>query len=217
MKVVLLERVEKLGIVGDVLTVKDGFARNFLLPRNKALRATKENIELFESRKVQIMADNLQRKEEALKILEKLNDKEFFIVRSAGEKGHLYGSVSAADIAANVSENGFKLKKDQIILNGSFKETGVYNVDVELHSEVICNIVLVIARSVDEGKNSLEKLKQDKIKAEKDAENEVKELERKALRAAKKTAKKEALAEEVKVEDKKDSVAEVAEENNVVN
>jgi large subunit ribosomal protein L9 len=84
MKVVLLERVEKLGIVGDVLTVKDGFARNFLLPRNKALRATKENIELFEARKVQIMADNLQRKEEALKILEKLNDKEFFIVRSSG-------------------------------------------------------------------------------------------------------------------------------------
>lgn len=150
MEIVLLERVEKLGQMGDVVNVKDGFARNYLLPQNKALRATKSNLEYFETQKAQIEAQSLERKTEADSVVDKLDGESFVILRQAGEAGQLFGSASTRDIAEVVTENGFTISRNQVILDHPIKMLGLHEVRVKLHAEVSATITLNVARSQDE-------------------------------------------------------------------
>ncbi len=150
MDVILLERVAKLGQMGDVVRVKDGFARNYLLPKGKALRATKENRSRFESMKVELEARNLEQRSEAQKVAEKLDGQSFTVLRQAAEGGQLYGSVSPRDLAALVSERGFALSRSQIALNTSIKAIGLHKVPVTLHPEVEVTINITVARNADD-------------------------------------------------------------------
>src|SRR5437588_8140601 len=150
MEVILLERVAKLGQMGDVVRVKDGFARNYLLPQGKALRATKENRSRFETMKVELEARNLEQKGEAEKIAEKLDGQSFTVLRQAAEGGQLYGSVSPRDLAALVAEKGFTVSRAQIALHAPIKTIGLHNVAVSLHPEVDANIKVTVARNLDE-------------------------------------------------------------------
>jgi large subunit ribosomal protein L9 len=150
MQVILLERVAKLGQMGDVVRVKDGFARNFLLPKGKALRATKENRSRFESMKVDLEARNLEQKSEAEKIAKRLEGQSFTVLRQAAEGGQLYGSVSPRDLAALISENGFAVNRAQIALNTPIKTIGLHKVPVSLHPEVEVTINLAVGRNADE-------------------------------------------------------------------
>jgi large subunit ribosomal protein L9 len=150
MEVILLERISRLGQMGDTVKVKDGFARNFLLPKGKALRANEANKKKFEGQRAQLEARNLERKSEAAKIAEKLDGKSFIIVRSAGETGQLYGSVSTRDIADLVTAEGFSVNRNQVELNQPIKMIGVSNVAISLHPEVEVTVTLNIARSTEE-------------------------------------------------------------------
>jgi large subunit ribosomal protein L9 len=150
MEVILLERIGKLGQMGDVVRVKDGFARNFLLPKGKALRATKENRTRFEGMKVDLEARNLEQKSEAEKVGEKLDGQSFTVIRQAAESGQLYGSVSPRDLVSLVTEQGFKLGRSQIALNTPIKTIGLFKVPVSLHPEVEVSINVTVARSADE-------------------------------------------------------------------
>ena len=150
MQVILLERVEKLGQMGEVVKVKDGFARNFLLPRKKALRATKDNIKKFEGQKAQLEAHNLQLRKEAEGVATKLDSQSFVILRQAGETGMLYGSVSTRDIADAVTAGGFTVNRNQVILDKPIKELGLHGVKVQLHPEVRVSVTLNVARSAEE-------------------------------------------------------------------
>jgi len=150
MKVILLERVENLGTIGDTVAVKDGFARNFLLPRHKALRATAANLKVFEAQKEQIHARNAATKAAAEKTAAELDGKSFVIIRQAGETGQLYGSVSARDVAEAVIASGSKIERNQVVLNIPIKTLGVHNVAVRLHAEVALSVSINIARSADE-------------------------------------------------------------------
>lgn len=150
MQVVLLERVEKLGQMGDVVRVKDGFARNFLLPQKKALRATKANIERFESQRAQLEARNLELKKEAEQVHAKLNGQTFVVLRQAGETGILYGSVSTRDIATAVTEGGFSAARNQVILDRPIKVIGLHEIRLVLHPEVSATITINVARTAEE-------------------------------------------------------------------
>ena len=150
MEVILLERVAKLGQMGDVVRVKDGFARNFLLPKGKALRATKENRSRFETMKVDLEARNLEQKGEAEKVARKLDGQSFTVLRQAAEGGQLYGSVSPRDLAALVSGQGFAVGRAQIALNTPIKAIGLHKVPVTLHPEVEATINVTVARNADE-------------------------------------------------------------------
>lgn len=150
MQVILLERVAKLGQMGEVVNVKEGFARNFLLPQGKALRASEANIKSFENRKVQLEAQNAETKAEAQKIADKLDGQSFVIIRSASDAGALYGSVTTRDAADAATEAGFTLDRKQVVLNHPIKELGLHNVNVVLHPEVDATIVLNVARSPEE-------------------------------------------------------------------
>lgn len=150
LKVVLLRRVAKLGNIGDVVNVKPGFARNYLLPKKFALRATKENLQYFEEQRAKIEADNLETKKSAEKVAEKINGMSVILIRQASEKGQLYGSVTNRDIAASISAAGYQVSAGQINLNTPIKLLGLYNVDVELHPEVSVNIQLNVAKSEEE-------------------------------------------------------------------
>ena len=150
MEVILLERVAKLGQMGDVVRVKDGFARNFLLPKGKALRATKENRTRFEGMKVELEARNLEQRSEAQKVAEKLDGQSFTVIRQAAEGGQLYGSVSPRDIAVLITEQGFAVDRSQIVLNMPIKMIGLHKVPVTLHPEVGVSIKVAVARSADE-------------------------------------------------------------------
>ena len=150
MEVILLERVAKLGQMGDVVRVKDGFARNFLLPKGKALRATEDNRSRFESMKVELEARNLEQRGEAEKIGEKLDGQSFTVIRQASEGGQLYGSVSPRDLAALVTEKGFAVDRSQIALNMPIKTIGLHKVPVTLHPEVEVTVTVNVARSADE-------------------------------------------------------------------
>ena len=150
MEVILLERIAKLGQMGDVVRVKDGFARNYLLPKGKALRATKENRSRFDHMKVELEARNLEQKSEAEKIGKKLDGQSFIVLRQAAESGQLYGSVSPRDLAALVSEKGFALNRAQIALNTPIKSIGLHKVPISLHPEVEVAITVTVARSADE-------------------------------------------------------------------
>ncbi|MGN6584287.1 MAG: 50S ribosomal protein L9 [Rhizobiaceae bacterium] len=150
MEVILLERISRLGQMGDTVRVKDGFARNFLLPQGKALRANEANKQKFEGQRAQLEARNLERKSEAQTVAEKLDGKSFIIVRSAGETGQLYGSVSTRDISELVTAEGFSVSRNQVELNHPIKTIGITNVAIALHPEVEVTISLNIARSADE-------------------------------------------------------------------
>jgi len=150
MQVILLERVEKLGQMGDEVRVKDGFARNFLLPKKKALRATKANREYFQAQKVQLEAHNLERKKDADAIAKKLGGKSFTLIRQAGDRGQLYGSVSTRDVADAAEKAGFKLDRHQVSISQAIKTIGLFTIPVVLHPEVKVNITINVARSEDE-------------------------------------------------------------------
>jgi large subunit ribosomal protein L9 len=147
---ILLERVEKLGQMGQLVRVKPGFARNYLLPQKKALRATKENLAYFESQRTQLEANNLERKSEATEIGAKIEGLSVVIVRQAGESGQLYGSVSARDLADAVTEAGFKIEKSQIVLERPIKSLGMHSVRIVLHPEVSIMITANVAQSAEE-------------------------------------------------------------------
>src|SRR5919112_4774032 len=150
MEVILLERVAKLGQMGDTVRVRDGFARNFLLPRGKALRATATNKEHFEKQRAQLEARNLERRKEAEAVAGKLDGQSFVIVRQAGETGVLYGSVSTRDLAETLTPGGFTVGPDQIVLNAPIKTLGLHTVPVSLHPEVEVRVTINVARSSEE-------------------------------------------------------------------
>lgn len=150
MKVILLERIARLGQMGDVVNVKDGFGRNFLLPQGKALRANEANMARFESQRAQLEARDLERKSEAQAVADKLDGKSFIVVRSAGETGQLYGSVSIRDIAEIVSAEGFSINRNQVDLNQPIKTIGLHTITIILHAEVAVTITINIARTAEE-------------------------------------------------------------------
>ena len=150
MDVILLERISKLGQMGETVTVKDGYARNFLLPQGKALRANKANMAYFEGQRAQLEARNLERKQEAETVAEQLNGQTYIAVRSAGETGQLYGSVAARDIVATLEENGFTIGRSQVELQNPIKVIGLHIVTIALHPEVNAEITMNVARSEDE-------------------------------------------------------------------
>src|SRR5258706_11913255 len=142
MEVILLERIGKLGQMGDVVRVKDGFARNFLLPKGKALRATKDNRSRFETMKTELEARNLENRGEAEKVAKTLNGQTFTVLRQAAEGGQLYGSVSTRDIADLVVEKGFKIDRNQVTLNMPIKTIGMHKVPIALHPEVDVTVMI---------------------------------------------------------------------------
>jgi len=149
-ELILLERVEKLGQMGQVVKVKPGYARNFLLPQKKALRATKENLAYFETQRAQLEASNLQRKAEATEISAKMEGLSVVLVRQAGESGQLYGSVSARDIAEAVTEAGFTIERRQVVLDRPIKTLGLHPVRIVLHPEVAVTVTANVAQSAEE-------------------------------------------------------------------
>lgn len=156
MQVILLERVPKLGQMGETVKVRDGFARNFLLPQGKALRANEANKKRFESERATLEARNLERKGEAAKVAEVLDGKSFIVVRAAGETGQLYGSVAARDIVEALAAEGFTIGRNQVDLNTPIKEIGLHKVVLHLHSEVEVSVQLNVARSAEEAERQLQ-------------------------------------------------------------
>lgn len=150
MEVILLERIERLGQMGDVVVVKDGFARNFLLPKNKALRANKINLEYFEKEKINLEAKNLKLKSEAEAISDKITKDNYIVIRQASDTGQLYGSVNSGDIKNKLEEEGFSLEKNQIVLDKPIKEIGYHEIRLKLHPEVTSSIDIYISRSTEE-------------------------------------------------------------------
>lgn len=150
MEVILLERVEKLGQMGDLVNVKPGFARNYLLPKKKALRATAENSKLFDSQKAQLETVNLERRKEAEAVAEKMDGVTVVILRQASEGGQLYGSVNSRDIAESVTEAGFTVDRHQVQLAATIKNLGISTTKVSLHPEVSVEVTINVARSADE-------------------------------------------------------------------
>lgn len=150
MEVILLERIAKLGQMGETVKVRDGFARNFLLPQGKALRANEANKKRFEAERVVLEARNLERKTEAQKVAEKLDGKSFVVVRAAGETGQMYGSVAARDVADILAAEGFNVARNQVELNQPIKAIGIHKVTLHLHAEVEIAIELNVARSAEE-------------------------------------------------------------------
>ena len=150
MQVILLERIGRLGQMGDLVTVKDGFARNYLLPHGKALRATEANRKRFESERAQLEARDLELKSEAEGVAGKLDGESFIVIRQAGDNGQLYGSVSTRDIAAAVTEGGFSVERRQVLLDRPIKALGLHDVRISLHGEVEPVVVVNVARSTEE-------------------------------------------------------------------
>ena len=150
MQIILMERVAKLGQMGDVVNVKQGYARNFLIPSGKALRASEANIARFESQKVQLEAQNLETKTEAEALANKLDGKQFIVIRSASDAGSLYGSVTTRDASEAAEAAGFNVSKKQMVLGTPIKDLGIHNLTVRLHPEVEAKIELNVARSMEE-------------------------------------------------------------------
>ncbi|MGO9173773.1 MAG: 50S ribosomal protein L9 [Rhodomicrobium sp.] len=150
MQVILLERIGRLGQMGDIVKVRPGFARNFLLPLGKALRATKENMQHFEKERAQLEANNLQRKQEAEAVATKLNGLRFTVIRQAGDTGQLYGSVSTRDISDAVTAGGFTIDRVQVLLDKPIKNLGFHEVRVSLHPEVEVKVAVNVARTEEE-------------------------------------------------------------------
>lgn len=178
MDVILLERVAKLGQMGDVVSVKQGYARNFLLPQGKALRATDGNKTRFEAQKAQLEAQNLETKKEADAVAAKLDGQQFIVIRSASDAGALYGSVTTRDAADVATESGFTISKKQVALDTPIKELGVHEMIVNLHPEVSCTIQVNVARSQEEAElqASGKSIQDLAAEAEAEAEFEIAEL-----------------------------------------
>ena len=152
MNIILLERIEKLGQMGELVSVKSGYARNFLLPKGKAVFASKQNIKMFEERKSQLEGENITRKKEAQNLADNISFKEVVLIRAASESGQLYGSVSAKDISNAVTEAGLSINKSQVDLNKAIKTLLYEDISIKLHPEIYINLKLNIARSVEESK-----------------------------------------------------------------
>src|SRR3954470_24142643 len=167
---ILLERVEKLGQMGQIVKVKPGYARNYLLPQKKAMRATKENLTYFETQRAQLEANNLQRRTEATEVGGKLEGLTVVIVRQAGESGQLYGSVSARDIADSVTEAGFTIEKRQVVLDRPIKNLGLHPVRVVLHPEVAITVTANVAQSVEEAEMQAKGIDPLRLREEEDEE-----------------------------------------------
>ena len=172
MEVILLERVAKLGQMGEVVNVKNGYARNFLLPQGKALRSSKESLAVFEAQRAQLEARNLETKGEAEKLAEKLDGQQFVIIRSASDAGSLYGSVTTRDAADVAKAEGFTIDKKQISLNAPIKELGLHGLEVVLHPEVSATITVNVARSEEEAELQASGKTIQELAAEADAEAE---------------------------------------------
>jgi len=169
MEVVLLERVEKLGQMGDVVSVKDGYGRNFLLPKGKALRATKGNLARFEAEKAQLEARNLELKKEAASVAEKMDGQQFIAIRSASDAGSLYGSVNSRDIAELMTADGFSVSRGQIVLDKPVKELGIHELRIVLHPEVSATVEINVARSQDEAELQAQGKSIQELRAEEEA------------------------------------------------
>ncbi len=178
MQVILLERVAKLGQMGDVVAVKNGYARNFLLPQGKALMASKANIASFEAQKAQLEANNLETKKEAEAMAERLDGQSFIVIRSASDSGSLYGSVTTRDAATAATEAGFTVDRRQVALTAPIKDLGLHDLSVTLHPEVVATISVNVARSVEEAElqASGKSIQELAAEAEAEAEFEISEL-----------------------------------------
>lgn len=175
MEVILLERIEKLGQMGDVVKVKPGFARNFLLPQKKALRANKDNLAFFEKQRVQLEALNLKRRDEAQAVAGKMEGLKVLMVRQAGEGGQLYGSVSGRDVADAVKTAGYTIERNQVNLDSPIKTLGSYPVRVSLHPEVAITVTVTVARSQEEAERAAAAAAAAEEADEQPAEEEVEE------------------------------------------
>lgn len=200
MEVILLEKIGKLGHLGDKVTVKDGYARNFLIPAGKALRVTKANLEMFEAKKAELTKKSEDARKVAEALSAKIKGKSFVVIRQAGDTGHLYGSVSTRDLAATLKKVGVDVDYNKITIDTPIKEIGIYEVKVALHPEIVDTIKVNVARSEEEAKV-----------AEVTAEKEAKAAKEKAAKAkaeekALKEAKESATSDE-KVEEKKEEKA----------
>ena len=205
MDIILLERIEKLGQMGDVVKVKAGFARNYLLPHKKALRATKENLAYFSTQRQQLEAENIKHRDEAQKVADRLNGLKVVVIRSAGDTGQLYGSVNARDIAAAVTEAGFTIQRSQVVMERPVKTLGLFDLRVRLHPEVSATITANVARSADEAAEQqrlghaiiageLEEADEERARAEAEAMFEPEAIER--VKAEAEEAAEEAAAAE---------------------
>lgn len=171
-EVILLERIENLGQMGDVVKVRPGFARNFLLPKKKALRASKQNLEYFESQRAQLEADNLQRRDEATAVAGKIEGMQVVLIRQAGDSGQLYGSVNARDVAEALSAAGATVGRGQVALDRPIKMLGLHPVRVRLHPEVAVTISANVARSEEDAQRQVETgemVSADQLRAAEDA------------------------------------------------
>ena len=157
MEVILLERIERLGQMGDVVNVKNGYARNYLLPQKKALRKTKDNMAFFETKRKEYEARNLKMKQDAEALAEKMAGLSVVIVRQAAETGQLYGSVSMRDICEAIRDAGFHIERYQVNLNQPFKNLGIFDVKLSLHPDVVQTVRVNIARSEEEAKRATQK------------------------------------------------------------
>ena len=177
MQIILLERVEKLGQIGDVVTVKPGYARNFLLPRGKALRANKANLERFENEKAELIAMNDKAKGEAMTQANNMKDAAVSIVRAASEMGQLFGSVTARDISAALVDAGHQIDRNQVVMDKAIKTLGLFDMRVKLHAEVDVTVTVNIARSLEEAATQLESGKAVIASELLDADDEVEAVE----------------------------------------
>ncbi len=175
MEVILLERIEKLGQMGDVVNVKTGYARNYLLPQKKALRASKSNLTYFENQRGQLEAVNLKRRDEAQAVAGKMQGLKVLVVRQAGESGQLYGSVSARDLADAIKEGGYTILRNQVNLDQPIKTLGTYAVRVSLHPEVLVTVAVTIARSREEAERAAKANEPEAVEVEAEAEPEIEE------------------------------------------
>lgn len=177
MEVILLERIEKLGQMGDVVKVKPGFARNFLLPQKKALRANKDNLAFFEKQRAQLEAINLKRRDEAQAVAAKMEGLKVLMVRQAGEGGQLYGSVSGRDVAEAVKAAGYTVLRNQVNLDNPIKTLGSYPVRVSLHPEVSVVVTVTVARSQEEAERAAAAAAEEAAEQSDEAEVEATETE----------------------------------------
>ena len=172
MEVVLLQRIEKLGHMGDVVKVRDGYARNYLLPEGKALRASKANLARFEAERAHLEAKNAEKRAEAEKIGEKLEGKQFVVIRAASEAGSLYGSVAPRDLVEAATAEGFEFARNDVLMDKPIKELGLHPLRVMLHPEVIVNVTVNVARSQDEAEVQASGKSIQELRAEEEAEAE---------------------------------------------
>lgn len=211
MEVILLERIEKLGQMGDIVTVKSGYARNFLLPQKKALRASQESKSQFEAQRTQLEAENLDRRKDAEAVGEKLAELDIALIRQAGDNGQLYGSVSGRDLADAVSEAGVTVSRGQVMLDRPIKELGLHPVRISLHPEVQVEVAVNVARTDDEAKTQRERgLSITEIAEESEAAEDAVALAEEALAIADDKGAEAAAVEGMVDEDVAERVAEEA-------